>query len=134
MIQKLIEVLKSRNFAISIISFFAAILGYQNIPVNFQPEEIYNLFSDKSFTEVIVVLFANFFGIFSKLISKILDKSFDWSFIKDSNVITLFISIISIVISALLGNVIGGLLITIVITLLNTVYHLSLPLKQEQKP
>ena len=127
---KLKDVLGSKNFLVSLISIVLLGFSSNSIDVGYTSEGLYSLFNGKAGNELITtgILFA--FNSGFKIYLSIKEKGFSFAFLKSSNFVAAFISVISVVIGGVLNEPLSGIAIALATQVVNLVYHLFLPPKE----
>ena len=128
---KLIEVLKSKNFLVSLGSLVLLGLGYNNIDTGMTAEGWYNLFTSSTGTQMLSTIALLVLNTASKILASIKEKTFSFAFLKSSNFIAGFSVIVSLVVSSFLGEQVAGIVVSGVIIVANILLHFLQPAKQK---
>jgi len=121
---KLSQVLDSRNFFVTLISLLLLAMGANSIETGYTADGIFDLFKDASVSQILVLVIINFLNPIIKLVKKVVDKEWSWAFIKSQNFQTQVLSIVTILLSFIFDEVTTGIVTTIFLNLWNLVSHL----------
>lgn len=132
---KILEILNSRNFLVSIISII--LLGFSANGVSTEDiggtaEQLYDLFFGKHGSELIITVVLYVINSGSRIFTKLRNKKFDWSFIKNSNTQAAFLSLLSVIIGFVTKEPMAGYVTAIVTQILNIIYQVVLPAKTKE--
>ena len=128
---KLLEVINSVNFKITLISVFTLFVNGQGITID-SPEDLYAMFANKSFQELLIPIFTFSVNILGKLALKIKDKTLDLSVFKSTNFLTQAASVVALLLGVFLNFIPTAIIVTILLNIINTVFHISSPVKAEE--
>ena len=127
---KLKDVLGSKNFLVSLISIILLGFSSNSIEVGYTADGLYSLFQGKAGNELITTILLFAFNSGFKIYLSIKEKGFTFAFVKSSNFVAALISVISVVIGGVLNEPLSGIAIALATQVVNLIYHLFLPPKQ----
>lgn len=121
---KLGNVLNSRNFFVSLVSIVVLVFQFNGVDLEQSPESIVDMFNGTTFANALVLALVNFINPLLKIGSKIVNKTFDWGFKSSTNFITQVLTLVTIVVAAFFDEVAAGIIAALVLNLWNLVAHL----------
>ena len=125
---KIIDILESKNFAISLISIILFALSANKVNVEgYTPSGIYDLLSSSTGSTLIGAIVTLLFGIVSKVYISIQQNGWNFAFVKSDNFKAAVLSILSIFIGAYFNSFLASVIISLLVQALNVFYHFLQP-------
>jgi hypothetical protein len=121
---KLSNVLQSRNFFVTIVSIILLVLQYNAIEVDYTAEGIVDMFSSTTLANALVLALVNFINPIMKIVKKLVDKTFDWSFKNSTNFITQVLTLITVVVAVFFDEIAAGMIAALILNVWNLVSHI----------
>lgn len=129
---KLAEVLDSKNARVSIISIVVLFLNVNNIYFDESAEDLYELFYGQNLYGILTVLIINFMGPLSKIWQKYITKQFDYkSLLKSSNFITQILTLLGIILAAYFNEATAGAIVAFLMHIITFIQHILEPTKHD---
>lgn len=120
------EILKSKNFLVSLFSLVLLGFGANNISVDYNAEELYTLFTSTTGQELLITIIMFIINSGFKIYLTIKEKGFSFEFLKSTNFHQGILITLSILISAIFNELYAGIIISIVVIVLNILYNIFL--------
>jgi ABC-type proline/glycine betaine transport system permease subunit len=127
---KLLEVLRSKNFLVTVINIAIGLFAANEVIVNVPAEDIYNNVAGKELMTIIVYLVVNFLNVFTKFAEKLLNKQWSFSFFLSWNFWTQALSILALVVAAYFDQTVAGIVIAVIMNVINLIKHVKDPAKK----
>jgi len=121
---KLSNVLQSRNFFVTLVSIILLVLQYNAIEVDYTAEGIVDMFSGTTLANALVLALVNFINPIMKIISKLANKTFDWGFKNSTNFITQVLTLITVVVAVFFDEIAAGMIAALILNVWNLVSHI----------
>ena len=121
---KLSNVLQSRNFFVTLVSIILLVLQYNAIEVDYTAEGIVDMFSGTTLANALVLALVNFINPIMKIVKKLVDKTFDWSFKNSTNFITQVLTLITVVVAVFFDEIAAGMIAALILNVWNLVSHI----------
>lgn len=121
---KLSNVLQSRNFFVTLVSIVLMVLQYNAIEVDYTAEGIVDMFTGTTLANALVLALVNFINPIMKIVSKLANKTFDWGFKNSTNFITQVLTLITVVVAVFFDEIAAGMIAALILNVWNLVSHI----------
>lgn len=127
-ITKTLDVFKSQNFFIALISVVLIGFTANGISTGSSATDIYTLFTTNGTFSTAVIAFVFQVGV--QVYNHVQTVAWSWGFIKSANFLAGLLSVVSVVLASLIGDTYAGLIIALVVQVVNAIWHIMLPVGQ----
>lgn len=125
---KLLDVLKSQNFFIAVVTIIMAAFMGNSIQFNFTAFDVVTLFKTNTLLSITVLSFL--YQVVVNLYSHLHAQPWTWAFLRSANFVAGLISLLSVVLTAYFGDMTAGVIVSVVTQILNSLWHIALPVGQ----